>query len=373
MAIRKNDVYRGKKSKAGFFRSFLFFLAIVLIIIMVLFYALQKYVVYEQDGISVVLPLSGTSSTTDIFEDRTFDTVEANLSISALDYSSIEASGGTYIGEMKALFVPSDYVNDDGINKFYNLMGSYNSNGLALEVKPVSGQLVYNSEVEMAVNYGLSGTYDLATKVYNLKADGVYLAAVISCSIDSSLATKNSTVGLLTGYGTTYSDTNGMWVDPYNTYVREYISDLALELLDMGFDEVILTNLVHPDTYDSLTYSQLHSIEPDKTRAVSGFALAVTEAVGDAGFVSVMVSEEVLHGDGTVTYGQDFELFYKVFDRVIGYADSAWQYGVDSTTFEAYEQTGYFGYRYIPYIYYAPDTASSWLIDVDESMLADEE
>jgi hypothetical protein len=372
LAVRPKEVYRGKHKRRNIIAVLLFIVAFLIVGAVVMFYSFQKYIVYGQDGVSLELPILATPAPTDAAgEAMDFAAVEAELVVDAPDYSSVAATAGENLTALRALFVPEDRVTADGIAQYVGLMETYGANALVLEVKNANGLLAYPSAVSTAVSYGLTGAFDLQSEVTALKDQGIYLAAEISCCVDDTLATRDSPLTLRNAYGGVYTDSAGMWLDPYNGTVRDYIAGLAQELAQMGFDEVILNNFSHPVTDDALVYSETMSYTPTPLSAVSGFAVSLSSAVKDSGAaLSVILSPDTVTGGLSDKTGQDASLFLKVFDRVCCAADSAWQFGTEKDTLSADITLGDASMRCLPIMSYAPEDAASWIVNVPDDVLA---
>ena len=77
----------------------------------------------------------------------------------------------------------------------------------------------------------------------------IYLVAQLSCCTDALMATRCPTAALTTQSGVPYSDSDGTWLDPYNSMTADYLVQLCTELADMGFDELLLKlSLIHIST-----------------------------------------------------------------------------------------------------------------------------
>ena len=367
MAIRPKEVYKGRRKRRGFITISLFILAIIIVGAVVMFYALQKYIVYGQDGISLELPILATPANTGADGGVTdYEHVDTELVIEAPDYSHIAATAGEGLSQMRALFIPALSVSSEGIAEYVGLMEDYGANALLLEVKPSSGRLSYASAVGTAVSYDLCGAFDLKTEAAALKEKGIYLAAMVSCCADDLLASRNAPIALRTAYGGVFTDASGaMWLDPYSGTVRDYIGSICLELAEMGFDEIVLENLAHPVSEDPLVYSEAMTFDPTPSIGVSGFAVGLSARMAESGAaLSAVLSADTLHGGMADKTGQDAELFFKVFDRVCGPADSAWQYGMDRDALAAHITVGEPSLRYLPVMSYAPEGASCWIVSV---------
>ncbi|MEI3102157.1 MAG: putative glycoside hydrolase [Oscillospiraceae bacterium] len=79
-----------------------------------------------------------------------------------------------------------------------------------------------------------------------------------------------------TDTGLNYQDDNGYWLDAYNFDVRKYVAQMAQELFDMGFDEVVLADVAHPTLTEAipLMYTREISTERNTQVAVCGMAKA---------------------------------------------------------------------------------------------------
>lgn len=372
MAVKPKEVYKGRHKKRNIITVVLFLVAVLIVGAVVMFYSLQKYLVYGQDGVSLELPILATPTPTDAAGETTdFAAVNAELVVDAPDYSDVAATAGSDLTALRALFVPEDQITADGIAKYVGLMETYGANALVLEVKNANGLLAYPSAVSTAVSYGLTGAFDLQSEVTTLKDQGIYLAAEISCCVDDTLATRNSLIALRNAYGGVYTDSAGMWLDPYNGTVRDYIGGLALELAQMGFNEVILNNFSHPVTDDALVYSETMSYTPTPLSAVSGFAVSLSSAMRDSGAaLSVILSADTVNNGLSDQTGQDEALFLKVFDRVCCAADSAWQFGVEKDALSADITVGDASMRCLPIMSYAPEDAACWIVTVPDEVLA---
>lgn len=371
MAPRNKDVYRGRHKRRSMIGGIVFLVVLLMTAAVVIFYSFQKYIVYGQDGISLELPILATPEPTDETGDVTdFPVVNAELVVESPDYSTVEARAGEELTDIRALFVPAESVSIEGLAKYADLLSAYDANALVLELKPTSGALVYPTEVELAVSYGLSGSFDMTEAIAALKERGVYLVAQLSCCADSLLAGRNSPIALKNAYGNVYTNYIGGWLDPYNATVRQYISDLALEAAGMGFDEVLFKHLEQPLTDEVLSYSVSLSSPPTPTVGVSGLAMKLTRDLESTGVrVSVLLNYDALAAEKTEISGQDAELFFKVFDRVCCWSGTAWEYGFYRDAMSQYVTLGEASKRYLPIMSFAPEGATSCIVLVPASVL----
>lgn len=212
------------------------------------------------------------------------------------------------LSPVKALYLSAEQVTAETLGSISAQLSSIGANALVLEMKGTQGTLGWYSSVPLASSYGTNGTLDIASAVAPLKEEGIWLVARISCCIDEYMAIRNAPLALATAAGTVYSDTAGIWLDPSNTDVRQYTADLAAELLSLGFDEVLLSDLYVPQPTDGteLVFSQVGSVELTPDIIMSGYALTVRDAVEAAGGkLSVVCDANAWRGGTTDSNGQD--------------------------------------------------------------------
>lgn len=368
--------YKGRRKRRNYlFIPFVILLAIISVI-MVTFYGLQKYAVINKDSVSIELPILADKDA--VFDSqgheiKSFDPVNVNVVLEEPDYSGVKAVAGEKVEPMRAIFVPYTDLNHDKLQEYVGRLNQ--GNALLLEMKPRSGQLMWESQAEMAVNYGISVATDTTTAVRDFLADmaekDIYLAAQISCCIDNLLPTRTSAYTIKNEIGMNYQDEKGFWLDAYNEAVRKYAAQMAQELFDMGFDEVVLADVAHPTLTEPVTllYTNEISTQRNTSLAVCGFAVSVARQLQDreSGALSIYCDTRPGLVKPDLTTGQDARLFMKLYDRVYLKTDkSAYPYNVDDirsnvTIGNVYD-------RLMPVVEnYIPSDNSSWvLIDVPE-------
>ena len=368
--------YKGRRKR----RNYLFIPFVILLAIislgMVTFYGLQKYAVINKDSVSIELPILADKNA--VFDSqgheiKSFDPVNVSVVLEEPDYSGIEAVAGEKVKPMRAIFVPYTDLNHDKLQEYVGRLNQ--GNALLLEMKPRSGQLMWESQAEMAVNYGISVPSETTAAVRDFLAEmeekDLYLAAQISCCIDNLLPTRTSAYTIKNEVGMNYQDEKGLWLDAYNEAVRKYAAQMAQELFDMGFDEVVLADVAHPTLTEPVTllYTNEISSQRDTSLAVCGFAVSVARQLQDreSGALSIYCDTRPGLVKPDLTTGQDARLFMKLYDRVYLKTDkSAYPYNVEDI--QSNVTIGSVYDRLMPVVEnYIPSDNSSWvLIDVPE-------
>lgn len=362
--MRKSDsseFYKGKRKKTG--PAFLISIVVLSIIalLVLLFYGLQKYIVISNEGLELDIPLLRTDEV-DESGNVSFEAVDAELVIGDYDYSNVKATAGDGLAEVNASYVPADKISDETLAGYASSLGA--GKGLVLEVKPASGLLVWNSQNDIALGYGTSGTIDLAAHVASMKEKGIYLVASVSCLADNMIASRYPQTMLMHSDGAIYTDDTGSWIDPHNTVYTEYIIALCEELSAMGFDEILLTNVRLPsEANGAFMYGTRTTGTPTPVTAVSGFALDIARGTKrmDAALSVQLNSVSALYDGKDAANGQDAALFFKVFDRV--YCNCSYTAAptfVESAQF--YVQIGDVNMRFVPIVYAAAPETSCWVV-----------
>ena len=368
--------YKGRRKRRNYlFIPFVILLAIISVG-MVTFYGLQKYAVINKDSVSIELPILADKNA--VFDSqgheiKSFDPVNVSVVFEEPDYSGVQAVAGAEVEPMRAIFVPYTDLNHDKLQEYVSRLNQ--GNALLLEMKPRSGQLMWESQAEMAVNYGISVATDTTAAVRDFLAEmeekDIYLAAQISCCIDNLLPTRTSAYTIKNEVGMNYQDEKGLWLDAYNEAVRKYAAQMAQELFDMGFDEVVLADVAHPTLTEQVTllYTNEISTQRDTSLAVCGFAVSVARQLQDreSGALSIYCDTRPALVKPDLTTGQDARLFMKLYDRVYLKTDkSAYPYNVEDI--QSNVSIGSVYDRLMPVVEnYIPSDNSSWvLIDVPE-------
>lgn len=368
--------YKGRRKRRNYLLiPFVILLAIVSVT-MVTFYGLQKYAVINKDSVSIELPILADEDA--VFDSqghqvKTYETVNASVTFDEPDYSDISAVAGENVQSIRAIFVPYTDLNHDKLQEYVGRLNR--GNALLLEMKPRSGQLMWESQAEMAVNYGISTPTETTAAVREFLAEmegkDVYLAAQISCCVDNLLPTRTTAYTIKNEVGMNYQDENGLWLDAYNEAVRKYVVQMAQELFDMGFDEVVLADVAHPTLTEPITLLYTNEISTQRSTmlAVCGFAVNVARQLEEreSGALSIYCDTRPGLVKVDLTTGQDARLFMKLYDRVYLKTDkSAYPYNVEDISSNV--TIGNVYDRLVPVVEnYIPDQNTSWiLVDVPE-------
>ncbi len=155
-----------------------------------------------------------------------------------------------------------------------------------LDVKSTWGHFFYPT----SVGYTTSSSFDPAVmEVFfdTVNRLGLHTIARVPAFRDYDFALRNTQCGLWAHGGYLWADSeNRYWLDPANETVQTYLIQVAKELRNMGFDEVLFKDFTFPPTEDGIRYDK------DKDQALAACAETLVKACGDVDFtVSFLTSD----------------------------------------------------------------------------------
>jgi len=382
---RNAEFYKGSRTKRTHYYVIVAVAVALIALLVVLFYSMQKYAVITKDDVKVVLPIMGgesavsASAVGDGEDAPALEQTTVSISFDPPDYSGILPIARTDVKPVRAIFVPHENIQLEKLEEYAARLQT--GNALLFEMKPRSGNLMWYSNAKAAVAYGLSIQNEVTNSIQRyvdmLKEKNVYLVAQISCCVDERYPAYSTLVALKTASGMNYYDETGMWLDPYSRNVRDYVVDMARELYDIGFDEVVLADLRHPVPDEErgeveFVYNAEMSTTPSAEGGISGFAISVAQQLSDrekGKYLSIYSYTPVSLVKADTGTGQNTPLFFKLFDRVYYPTDrGTYTYNLQDVTRSITETAA--ASRFVPVVQnYLPDNPDkiSWvLIDVDE-------
>ncbi|SDD80245.1 hypothetical protein SAMN05444678_12311 [Sphingomonas sp. YR710] len=153
------------------------------------------------------------------------------------------------------------------------ILNSGGANALIIDIKGDRGLVPYPSAVALAKSAGarkMTTIPDLAALVQHLHRSGVYVIARMVVFKDNPLAVARPDLAVRRGQGL-FRDREGLaWTDPFQSEVRGYNIDLAVEVAKAGVDEIQFDYLRFPDSSAHLTLAQ-PSTQANRVTAIAGF------------------------------------------------------------------------------------------------------
>lgn len=244
--------YQGRRSSGatGILKGIIVFLVIVLVLLIAASIFLQDYIIYTDDGVELILPWDETAE-----KDERPTTSKAPIPLIIADDDKKEGEDGEketlppardLSGPLHAVLISQTSLLAGAAEEQAILAGG---NAVVLSMKNDDGTLNYVSENQLAVSAGTSGS-DLAVNeaIRKLTESELYTVAEISCFRDDLMSRRRTDLAMLTRKsGYLWLDHYGVrWVSPLQQEVLDYLTDLCVELAEMGFDEILLTNAGYP-------------------------------------------------------------------------------------------------------------------------------
>ncbi|MEX1073323.1 MAG: putative glycoside hydrolase, partial [Chloroflexota bacterium] len=148
--------------------------------------------------------------------------------------------------EARALYAPSAIFEAAGrLDAMLDLIDRTEVNAMVIDVKEANGNLYWATDLPAATAVGSvmdQPLFALDELLPRLKERGIYTIARMVVMKDNTLGKQRPELAVRnTATGDPWRDNRGgIWLDPYNPGVAEYIAALAADLAAKGFDEVQL-------------------------------------------------------------------------------------------------------------------------------------
>jgi hypothetical protein len=148
--------------------------------------------------------------------------------------------------QARGLYAPSAVFEGAGrLDAELALIDRTEANAMVIDVKETDGNLYWSTDLPAAKAVGAvmqHPLFDLGQLLPKLKAQGIYTIARMVVMKDNTLGSARPDLAVMNSVtGKPWRDYGGgIWLDPFNPGVAEYIAALAGDLADKGFDEVQL-------------------------------------------------------------------------------------------------------------------------------------
>lgn len=132
-------------------------------------------------------------------------------------------------------------------------------NAAAVTVKDSAGSVYFDSGTAVSGSVKIAEDTAAALAEITGEKSGFYTIARLSCFHDPKAANDSvEEMGLKnTGGYIFYDGNNSQWLDPGKPAARQYLCEIAREAAELGFDEILLTDVGYP-TEGSLDQDRLY-------------------------------------------------------------------------------------------------------------------
>lgn len=263
----------------------------VLVVLMLVWFCcvvwLERYVIYTRDGATIDFTLSG-EQLSGIEAKPQQNNTDIGIYYNEGEYA---ISTSTDMTQLNGYYVTiSDLVdNFDTVKE--KLVSLPSGAAVMIEVKNAYGTFYYPSEVSYAQSEAVD-VEAMADLVEELEKRGLYLIAKVPAYCDYLFGLNNTTSGLPLASGkyagSLWMSNGYYWLKPTDAGTLNYITAIVLELKDLGFDEVVLSDF---DIPISSEYSYSGDIKADSVIAAQSLVknlasdyFTVSFVVGDSAF-----------------------------------------------------------------------------------------
>lgn len=185
--------------------------------------------------------------------------------------------------EMKQLngyYIDSDMLQKDMTGVLIRIDQLDTGTPILIDMKGPYGSFFYPSKLPSAPHSASTDVNAVADLVSRLQKKGFYTIARVSAFRDYSYGNNNVSAGLfMLSRAGLWMDPDGyFWLDPSNANTTSWITDVVLELRDMGFNEVLLSDFRFPN-------SDKYIFNGDKVAALQSAASTLVSSCSSSGFV----------------------------------------------------------------------------------------
>ena len=166
-------------------------------------------------------------------EDFSFDTV--------LDAASSEEDASSQAEKLTGYYITTTMMakDMDAVRAALSQMDDYNA--VMIDVKSVYGSFYYSTAISGAAKATVMDIKQVDSLISELaQQKGVTLIARVPAFSDPEYSLKHQSQALPLYNGALWTDENNCyWMNPYSNDVQGYLTSIALELANLGFDEVL--------------------------------------------------------------------------------------------------------------------------------------
>ena len=264
-------------------------------------------------GYSIQKPLA------DLISGRYSSSSAASSTSSAASSSSSSSSGKTSsssatvkAANIMGIYLPQKYLSDSA--SLSSVASSAKSAGLNMAVvnlKGEDGHVNYASKISevQGTDIVAANAPDASAAAKALSDAGITPAAKISCFKDpvGADAMRDACVKYAGDHSMSWLDPTNRWLNPYSDKAQQYIIDLAVEAVSLGYKQIYLDNLEFPTGDSKAWYGDNLPTKEEALRSFTAKAAQAVEAAG--GKLAVVMPGDASVGQGNAQKGQDQSLY----------------------------------------------------------------
>lgn len=187
------------------------------------------------------------------------DGTDTSEGTSSSDTTSSAEQAPNRLEGMNAVHMSAETImrnSADGFASYLKQAKADGYNAVYVELKKEDGTILFNTSNVMAQAYGAvsENPIELGDIVSAIKSEGLTPIAQLSTLKDARAAhvSNENSYAYSTRLETNWLDNSASkggkpWLNPYMENARKYIVDLSTEIIDAGFDKIVLENVTFPE------------------------------------------------------------------------------------------------------------------------------
>ena len=281
--------YRSYRGRSSGLKIALAVVLVMVILASLSFVALTRYIAYDEDGTPFLrLP--------ERQEDPEDPPPQQNPEEDPLLNGDIKIEGPEEVEPVpeplktvRAFSLPEEALTAEGWQKALEQLEEAQEqyDAVVYLVKDFNSNVYFNTGSEVS-GFVRKAKKDTAEAIAAMNQSDYHTIARRTCFHDFKTANANmESMGLKnTGGRIFYDGDYTTWLDPAKPEARKYIRDMVMELVDLGFDEILLTGFSYPTkgNLDKVAYSAEDTLYAD----LEQFLQELKEALADSGVILSM-------------------------------------------------------------------------------------
>jgi len=237
---------------------------------------LQRYVVYTSEGAHLDFDQSAYDV---VGKEAVPPQAEQNISI-YYNEGADAISTSTDMAPIEGYYITAEMFQQDYDNVMLQLERLSAGTAVMIDMKGDYGSFYYASNLPDSIQSASTNIEQVAKMVEKMQSKGFYTIARVSAFRDYNFGLNHVPSGLyMLSRAGLWSDPNGYyWLDPTNATTTSWITSVVLELKELGFNEVMLTNFRFPA-------SDQYIFNGDKPTALSTAAQTLMSTCASEKFV----------------------------------------------------------------------------------------
>lgn len=236
---------------------------------------LERYVVYSDGKATLDFEASAQELTGEI---ALPPVAEENISI-YYNEGANAVDVGNELTQLNGYYISSEMLQKDMAGVLEKIERLSAGTPIMIDMKGPYGSFFYPSHLDDAIHSASTDVDAVSALVTKLQNKGFYTIARVSSLRDYNFGLNHVTSGLymLNRAGLWMDDGGYYWLDPTNATTTSWITSIVLELKEMGFNEVVLSEFRFPN-------SDKYIFNGDKDAALQEAAAKLMSTCGSSDF-----------------------------------------------------------------------------------------